>query len=192
MRILKTLLLLLTLASSGCAGERLTVNAGRLEIKDIQGTAHQLPGTSARATVFFFITSDCPISNRYAPEINRISADYAAKNIDFYLVHSDPDLTASAARQHAKEFGYRCPVLLDRAHALAKKTGATVTPEVAVLSPGGELLYRGRIDDWYANYGKFRREPTKRDLRLALDAILEGQPVSNPRTKSIGCFIPLD
>jgi hypothetical protein len=62
-----------------------------------------------------------------------------------------------------------------------------VTPEVAVLSPTGELLYLGRIDDRYNPQGKRRPEPTVRDLQLALDAVLAGKPVPTPRTKAFGC-----
>lgn len=32
--------------------------------------------------------------------------------------------------------------------------------KAAVLSPSGELLYRGRIDDRYFDYGKQRSQPT--------------------------------
>jgi hypothetical protein len=54
------------------------------------------------------------------------------------------------------------------------------------------VLYRGRIDDRVADFGKRRVEPTRRDLRLALDAILAGKPVPARRTKAVGCYIPED
>jgi hypothetical protein len=66
----------------------------------------------------------------------------------------------------------------------------TMAPEVAILDPDGKVAYRGRIDDWYVDYGKRRGEPTRRDLRDALDAILRGAPVPNPTTKVIGCPLP--
>lgn len=182
-------LLLLTLLVWGYGGAHPALAAKTAVIKDIKGVAHTLLDPARKATVFFFVTHDCPVSNRYAPEINRICADYNSRNIAFYLVQVDADLTAAQARQHAQDFGYRCPVLLDRAHTLVKKAGATVTPEAAVLSADGKVLYRGRIDDWYAGYGKARPRPTRRDLRLALDEVLKGETVSIARTKSIGCFI---
>jgi hypothetical protein len=61
-----------------------------------------------------------------------------------------------------------------------------------VLSPSGDVLYRGRIDDRVADFGKRRVEPTRRDLRLALDAILAGKPVQARLTKAVGCYIPED
>jgi hypothetical protein len=59
-----------------------------------------------------------------------------------------------------------------------------VTPEVAVVGPGGALLYRGRIDDLWSDYGKRRQEPTTRDLRAALDAALAGRPTPPPPAAS--------
>ncbi len=140
--------------------------------------------------MLFFLLPDCPISNAYAPEIKRICADYEPKKIAAFVVHADPDVTAEQAKKHAKEYGFSCPVLLDPAHVLVKKTGVTMAPEVAVLAPDGKVLYRGRIDDLYVDYGKRRAEPTQRDLRNALDAILQGKAVPTPTTKVIGCHLP--
>jgi hypothetical protein len=66
----------------------------------------------------------------------------------------------------------------------------TTTPEVAIVTPAGQIAYRGRIDDQYADLGKKRLAPTQRDLREALTSILAGQPVPRPRTVAIGCLIP--
>ena len=44
-----------------------------------------------------------------------------------------------------------------------------------MVSPTGQVLYRGRIDDRYAGDGKRRDEPTTADLQGALDAVLAGE-----------------
>jgi len=142
-----------------------------------------------KAVVFFFITSDCPIANRFAPEISRICKDYEKRDVAFFIVQTERDIKASRAREHAQEYGFSSPVLLDRKRELVKFCGASVTPECAVLSPEGKLLYRGRIDDRYAALGQSRAEPTKRDLRQALDQVLKGKTVSASRSKAIGCYI---
>lgn len=165
-----------------------------LFVRDIGGRRHDLL-EKGRTAVLVFISSTCPISNRYAPEVNRISAGHGGPKFAFYIVYVEPGLTARAAREHAAAYGYRCPALLDARRALVQRTGVTVTPEVAVLrrdaKPGAmQLLYRGRIDDRHVALGKMRAQPTRRDLRLALDAIAKGQPVTQPRTQAIGCFIP--
>ena len=161
------------------------------EFKDVDGrTQTPLAQPDKKATVLFFLLPDCPVSNSYAPEIQRICVAYEAKKIAAFVVHADPDVTVEQAKKHAKEYGLSCPVLLDPTHVLAKKAGVKMAPEVAVLGPDCKVLYRGRIDDWYVDYGKRRGEPTQRDLRNALDAILQGKAIATPTTKVIGCYLP--
>ncbi len=59
-----------------------------------------------------------------------------------------------------------------------------------MFSPNGKLLYRGRIDDRYVDFGKKREQPGHRDLKDALDAILKNEPVHSPDQPPIGCYIP--
>jgi AhpC/TSA family len=161
------------------------------EVRDLDGRAHTpLSQPRQKATVLFFLLPDCPISNAYAPEIGRICADYEPKQVSAFVVHADPAVKAEDARKHAREYDLRCPVLLDPTHVLVRHAGATMAPEAAVVGPDGKVLYRGRIDDWYADYGKRRDRPTQRDLRDALDAVLRGDKVATPTTQAIGCFLP--
>ena len=161
-----------------------------LVIKDVNGIDHQpLAAASQKATVFFFVLAECPIANSYAPEINRIAAAYAGREVRSYLVYVEDDLSVAAAHRHAQEHGFKFPALLDPRHQLVKFAGVTVSPEVAVLAPDNTVLYRGRIDDRAAAFGKKRVQPSKQDLREALDAILKGKPLATPVTKAVGCYI---
>ena len=149
-----------------------------------------LPNAAGKkAVVLLFVARDCPVSNSYAPEIKRIITRYTPLKVAFSLVYPDPDTSLAAARKHARDYGYTCPLLLDPAHKLVRRAGATVTPEAAVFAPGGRLLYRGRIDDLYLGFGKRRDAATRHDLREALDAVLAGRSIPTPRTTAIGCFI---
>jgi hypothetical protein len=159
-----------------------------LVFNDLDGVARRpLEPGEKLASVLIFYWQDCPVSNGYAPEINRISASYT--NFAFYIVQVDPDLTPTAAKAHAKEYDLRVPVLLDPQHHLVKLVKATITPQVFVLGKSGEVLYRGRIDDRNAELGKHRGTATQRDLIEAMDAITAGQPVKQKETKAIGCLI---
>jgi hypothetical protein len=148
---------------------------------------HPLDAGDKVASVLFFYWQDCPISNGYAPEINRICAGHT--NFAFFIVQVDPELTAAAAKEHARKYDLRPPVLLDPRHQLVKLAGATVTPEAVVLGRNGEVLNRGRIDNLYATLGKKRAAATEKDLVEALDAIAAGKPVKKSETKAIGCLI---
>jgi hypothetical protein len=145
--------------------------------------------SSARAIVFLFIRTDCPVSNRYAPEVRSLYDRYHEKGVDFWLIYPDPDSTAEAIESHLAEYRYPLPALRDPRHALVDLSGVTITPEAAVFVPGWKMAYRGRIDDRYVDFGKTRARASRRDLQQALDAVLEGEAISRPRTKAVGCFI---
>ncbi|HXX93470.1 MAG TPA: redoxin domain-containing protein [Planctomycetota bacterium] len=149
-----------------------------------------VPPDPSRAEVLLFVTTDCPLANRYAPELGRIIDRYASLGFRFILVYVDSRTTLAEARRHAREYGLAAEVVVDPVHERADRLGIDVTPEAALLLPDGTLAYRGRIDDRAIELGRIRPEPTRRDLREALDAVASGRPVPNPRTPAVGCFIP--
>ena len=142
-----------------------------------------------KAVVFLFTSTDCPISNRYAPEVRRIAEAFASKGVVFRIVYPNPSDDAKAIREHMNAYSYAgvAEPVRDPKLALVKFTGVTVTPEAAVVV-GGKVVYRGRIDDRYVDLGRERPAPTRRDLFDALAAIVAGKPA--PRaTQAVGCFI---
>jgi AhpC/TSA family len=169
-----------------------TLLASSIHVSDLDGHERKPLDPAGPASVLFFVTNDCPVANSYAPEIQHICSDYAAKGVSCTLVYSDLTLDTAAIRKHHAEYGYpdTIPPVRDTAHKLADITGATITPQAVVVGKGGNLLYRGRIDNFYAALGKPRRQATEHDLRQALDEVLAGKPVTHPRTTAIGCYIP--
>jgi thiol-disulfide isomerase/thioredoxin len=160
-------------------------------LRDVNGRSHSADEWKrSKAVVLFFIATECPVSNRYAPEVNRIVKAYSGKKVLFYAVHSDPELSAKEAQIHAADFSYQFTALLDPEQALASRIGVSQTPTAVILSPQGEALYRGRIDNRYLDFGQYRDTGIKQDLRIALDAVLAGKAVAEPVTKSIGCVLP--
>ncbi|MCH7779324.1 MAG: redoxin domain-containing protein, partial [Acidobacteria bacterium] len=117
---------------------------------------------ASSVTVLIFVRSDCPVSNRYAPEIQRIYGEYSARGVRFYLVYPDADESLAGIRRHQREYGIALEPLRDPNHQLVSAAGAKVTPEVGVFV-GDRLVYAGRIDDWYVDFGKARAQPTHRD-----------------------------
>ena len=161
---------------------------------DVAGdSVRPLSEPAARAVVFLFARTDCPISNRYAPEVRRIHEKFAGRGVQFWMVYPDPDESAEAIQEHLREYGYRMEALRDTHHALVALTGARVTPEAALFVPGpagARMVYRGRIDDRYVDFGLTRPAATVHDLEGALGAVLEGRPVPVRETTAVGCFIP--
>jgi hypothetical protein len=92
-------------------------------------------------------------------------------------------------RKYMSEYGYTFGALRDPGHELVKLARARVTPEAAVFSSSGQLLYHGRIDDQYVDFGKFKRQASRHDLEDALRAVVAGKPVPVPETRAVGCFL---
>src|SRR5437667_12514042 len=119
--LMATALLLLALSTSGAA----------------QKTALHLDGTpadpflaaSGKPVVLVFVRADCPISNRYAPLIQRISSQYAAK-AGFWLVYLGNTASAEKIRQHESGYGYKLPALREPQHALVAQGEIQATQEV--------------------------------------------------------------
>jgi AhpC/TSA family len=160
-------------------------------VRDIDGVMREpLKVDKGHVEALFFVTNDCPVSNYYAHEIQRICEDYAKRGVGCALVYTDPAITDDQAREHAREYGHGAyPKIVDRAHALVKAAGATINPTAVLIKPDESIAYRGRIDNFYAAIGKTRRVVTEHDLRDALDAVIAGRPVAIPEAPSVGCYI---
>jgi len=141
------------------------------------------------AVVLYFVGQDCPISNAMMPEANRIVEKYAPLGVVFYFVYPENDLTDAEAARHAKDFGMRAPVTVDRERRLVAKAGVKVTPEAAVFDAAGRVVYHGRINDLYAGLEKRREAAGTHDLRDALDAVVAGRLPPVATTPAVGCFI---
>ena len=159
-------------------------------VRDTDGRIHtQKEWSGRKAVVLFFVSPECPLSNTYVPEMNRVHETYAEKGVLVYAIQSGAGISPAAAAEYTKQFRFLFPMLLDDEHELALLARATVTPQAAVLSSTGEVLYLGRIDNRMEDFGARRTLITSADLRDAIDAVLSGKAVERPRTKSVGCAI---
>jgi len=140
-----------------------------------------------KACVLIFVSNDCPIANRYSPEIRRLAGEFKSAGFQFVIVHSVPDESPDAVKRHSSEYELPEPVVLDPAQRLARRVGVTHTPEVAVVTQDGLLRYRGRIDDRFVTLGEERPAATRQDLRLAIEAIASGHDPSPTFTTAVGC-----
>ena len=147
------------------------------------------PAGDVEATVLLFVMTDCPISNRYAPEIRRLHAEFAG-TARFWLVYVDAHRPVNELREHQSSFGYPFGAVRDVEGALVALAGATVTPEAAVFDARQRMIYRGRIDDRFVSFGVARRAPRTRDLHDRLSRITAGETLAFSETRAVGCYIP--
>jgi hypothetical protein len=168
--------------------------SARVAVPDVDGREVFPFDAAARAYVFLFVRTDCPISNRYAPEIRRLYEHFARQDVAFWLVYPGGQSPAGI-REHVKEYelpvaptGAR-PALRDIRMRLVDLTGARVTPEAAIFDASRTLVYRGRIDDRYVDVGRARRVVTTRDAHDVLTAVVAGRPAPYSSRPASGCFI---
>jgi hypothetical protein len=185
MALLARLLLLSCLPAAALAAQPFGV--------DLNGRAiDRLAPPGARAIVLFFAASDCPISNRYVPEIERLDREFAPDGVRFWWVYPNPEDTPEVVRHHQQQFDIHADVLLDNQQRLTAMAHATITPEVAVFVPARDTLrevYRGRIDDRHVSLGQERPSADRHDLEDALHALLANHPIPPPGGPPIGCSI---
>jgi redoxin len=142
--------------------------------------------------VLLFVRRDCPIANRYAPEIRRLEQRFAREGVAFWLVYPDRDEPADAIRRHLRDFDLTARALRDPGHVLVRKAKARISPEAAVFVPapgGARLVYHGRIDDRYVELGRMRKEATIHDLEEVLEAVVAGRPAPRESAPAVGCFL---
>ena len=165
----------------------------KFSLRDTNGVLHTAEEWKAKkAIVLFFTMTDCPLANGYVPEMNRLRTAYESRGVAFYAVQVDNTVSEATVKKYAQEFGYTFPMLNDPRMILPRLTGAKVTPEVAVLSPRGEVLYLGRVDNKVEDLTHPRYAATEPELRNALDAVLAGKSPKEARTRAVGCSINLE
>jgi hypothetical protein len=152
-------------------------------------TARHPFASAARARVFLFVRSDCPITNRYAPELQRLAKEFAGGGAEFWLVYPDPAATARSIRDHVAQYSFPGTALRDPQHQLVKLAHATTAPEAAVFDSQGQLVYHGRIDDRWINPGKSRPAAQTHDLEQAIAAVLAGRRPAQTETHAVGCWL---
>jgi hypothetical protein len=141
-----------------------------------------------KVVVLIFVRTDCPIANRYAPEIQRLSVAYAG-DAAFWMVYPDKRESSEEVRKHQTEFHLTLPILRDPNHQLIKRAQVSVTPEAAVFDAQGRLVYHGRIDNWFEDFGRARPAPTTHEVSEAITAARSGHPETLPSMPAVGCYL---
>ena len=142
-------------------------------------------------TVVMFICNHCPFVKHVNKELVRMAKDYKSKGIDFVAISSNdvekyPQDSPEKMKETATNEEYLFPYLYDATQDVAKAYKAACTPDFFVFDDQLLLVYRGQLDDSRPGNGI---PVTGKDIRNALDAIIEGKAVSEIQKPSIGCNI---
>lgn len=137
-----------------------------------------------------FMCNHCPYVVAVQQRINNIAKDYGNKSFALVAINSNdpetyPEDSFEEMKVRAKEQGYLFPYLYDETQQIAKTYDAVCTPDIYLYDENRILHYRGRIDDnWKDESGV-----TRKDLRIAIDALLEGKDIDFEIIPSMGCSI---
>jgi peroxiredoxin len=149
--------------------------------------------SESRLRVVCFVGCDCPVAKLYAPRLKALAQQFAGRGVEFVAVNSNPQDSIAKLAKYAQDHGLddssiSFPMLKDHDGQVALRFGATRTPEVFVIDALGQMIYQGRIDDQYRP-GVVTDQPTRDDLRIAIEEFLAGKMVSVATTAASGCRI---
>lgn len=157
-------------------------NGNQFSLEDSEG---------ANAYLVMFICNHCPYVRHVAEELARIGHDYRPQNVAIYAINSNdyqryPRDAPARMKEEAADWGFNFPYLVDSDQTVAKAYQAACTPDMYLFDADRKLVYRGQLDD---SRPANNIPPTGRDLRAAIDAVLNGIDVAEVQTPSIGCSI---
>ncbi|MGH7225029.1 MAG: redoxin domain-containing protein, partial [Gemmataceae bacterium] len=183
------LVIFLLIAADTKPAEKTPRRVQPFTLKDTAGKDWSLKDHKAKkALVVVFVGTECAINNAYMPRLAELHKEYSPRGVAFVGINANSTDTPARVAAHAKDHGIPFPMLKDTANIVADRFGARRTPEAFVLDGSGKILYQGRIDDQIGNSIR-RTAPRRRDLAEALDEVLAGKAVSQPRTAVVGCAI---
>lgn len=142
-------------------------------------------------TVIMFICNHCPYVRHINKGIAELAEDYLPKGVAFIAISANdadsfPDDAPEFLKQQAESNGFNFPYLYDESQQVAKSYKAACTPDFYVFDANMKLAYHGRMDA--ANHKN--EEPNDgKDIRIALEKIIKGQPAGELQTPSSGCNI---
>ncbi len=159
-----------------------TVSGKILSLKDLRGD---------HATVIMFICNHCPYVKHVNSQLVQLAKDYQPKGISFVAISSNdvekyPQDGPELMKENALQEGYPFPYLYDETQEVAKAYHAACTPDFSIFDADLRCVYRGQLDD---SRPKNDSISDGKDIRAALDAILNQQPVSAQQMPSLGCNI---
>jgi peroxiredoxin len=144
-----------------------------------------------KGTLVMFICNHCPFVKHVLDELVKIGNDYMDKGIGMVAINSNdvenyPDDHPDRMKELAAAIKLPFPYLFDETQEVAKAYDAACTPDFDLFDANGKCVYRGQLDGSRPGNDT---PVTGKDLRIALDLVLNGRPVPEDQLPSIGCNI---
>jgi peroxiredoxin len=145
----------------------------------------------APALLVVFMCNHCPYVKHLRSGLAQLARDYHPRGVAMVGISSNdvanyPADSPARMAEEAKAAGYIFPYLYDETQEVAKAYRAACTPDFYLFDHDQRLVYRGQFDDSRPGNGV---TVTGKDMRAALDVLLEGKTVPPTQKPSIGCNI---
>lgn len=155
------------------------------------GTVSLAELPDAPALLVMFLSNHCPYVKHVRGAIAELARDYAPRGVQIVGIMSNdvsryPADAPERMREERAAAGWTFPYLYDASQEVARAYRAACTPDIFLFDRDRRLVYRGQFDSSRPGNGL---TPNGEDVRFALDAVLEGRPVSGDQRPSIGCNI---
>ena len=146
---------------------------------------------NSAGTLIMFICNHCPYVKYVQRELVQIANEYTPMGIRVVAISSNdvenyPEDGPEEMLAEAKKWSYPFPYLYDEQQDVARAYDAACTPDLYLFDKDMKLVYRGQLDDSRPGNGI---PVTGKDLRAALNDLLNGNPVNRDQKPSVGCNI---
>ncbi|MDA0350496.1 MAG: redoxin domain-containing protein [Verrucomicrobia bacterium] len=180
-------ILLVTVLLVGTLSAREVPNFNLL---DVHEKNYELFGAEGKAVALFFTGTGCPIAQKTVGKFRALEQEYAAQGVNFWIVNSYADESAKDIQNDIRKYKLReMTYLLDSKQTVAYAYGVNRTAEVVLIDTfSWEVVYEGALDDQLSE-GAEKPKATKQYLKTAINQLLGGEPISQPKTRSVGCII---
>lgn len=163
---------------------------GEFSLQDFRGrTWTESDFSQPKVLVVASYGVECPLAKLYAPRLQQLADEYASRQVGFVVIDANRHDSLAEMSAFARDHKWTMPFLKDLNNQLADRLQAERTPEVFVLDAARQVRYRGRIDDQHSVGGHSRPNPTRDDLKEAIEDLLAGRDVKVAKTEAVGCII---
>ena len=158
-------------------------------LPDTLGKNVSIEDFDSELLIIVFTCNHCPYAKAVEERLIKLGKEYKS-DVDFVLISSNdsenyPEDSPKKMAERHTEKGYPFPYLYDETQEVAKAYSAVCTPDIFLYNEDRKLEYRGRIDDNWQNPEQVERE----ELKMAIEAVLNGKTIDFEQKPSMGCNI---
>ena len=158
-------------------------------LPDTLGKNVSIEDFDSELLIIVFTCNHCPYAKAVEDRLIKLGKEYK-NDVDFVLISSNdsenyPEDSPKKMAERHTEKGYPFPYLYDETQEVAKAYSAVCTPDIFLYNEDRKLEYRGRIDDNWQNPEQVERE----ELKMAIEAVLNGKTIEFEQKPSMGCNI---